>query len=107
MDATTQVRKAARILHGATRGWCRTDSLTGPSNAGTRAAIVAALRSVPNVPKAQAGINALEAAFFCAVGVEGSCLAVRRQVLAEFCRNLVGEDDRTADRLAEIDAFTR
>lgn len=106
MEATNQVRKAARILHGATRGRCRTDSLTGPSNVGTRAAIFAALRGIPKVPKAQAGINALEAAFFCAAGVEGSCLAVRRQVLAEFCRDLVGEEDRTTDRLAEMDAFT-
>lgn len=84
----TAIETAASILSSATRGYCRAYHLTGPSNAATRQAIMSALLG-RKVPKAQAGINALEKELAKQLGVTGTCLADLDDNIATTCRAIV------------------
>ena len=79
----TALQQAAEALRASTRNGDFWD-ISGPSNAKTRAQIMALLMGVAKIPQSRSGVNALQAEFYRRVGVSGNCDGARQNAFREW-----------------------
>ena len=80
------MNEAIKLLGQMTNGRFDAWNMFGDYNATNRAQIMATLQGVAKVPKAKAGVTALEQALFACFEPPYACLAVKRAAFVEFCR---------------------
>lgn len=79
-----RVYEAVKLLGEFTRGTFNLWAISGQSNAKLRQRIMAALSGRAKVPQSEAGVNALQAAFYAVARPEGSCEARREPAFREW-----------------------
>jgi hypothetical protein len=103
----TNEMRAIRLLDAATRGRFHIEILAGPANVNTRVAIMSALED-RKVPRAEAGINALERRLFALAEPPVACIAVQRDFIVDFCRRVVaGKDTLEIAGAADVERESR
>jgi hypothetical protein len=88
MSTRPEVLEALALVGAATGGRYRPHDLTGDHNKALRARVLSLIRGV-NVPKAQAGVNAMCAELFALSGVDGACLNARENNFAAWAKATV------------------
>jgi len=89
MPNEMNITAAIRLLGEYTSGRFDVDNLYGDHNAQRRQHLMQVL-TCTKVPRAKAGVNALEKAFMALAKPPANCLALQRDFFREWCRNRLG-----------------